>query len=315
MIDLTHIARELPVRLYTLPPRTVKWPFLLVHTDNYRELYYRQFDHVIIDIQVHRFRKLGDYPSDFIRRYMKLCLKLAEVFKDKLCVVAPDLPWDPDYFHGVRYSDNIRKTYRYHAIFRSIEPRLRQYGTEIMYVLQHRQTIDSLRKAASLLTDVVHREPEKIGIGGLCVERSPKKELMFIREARRLFPNAWLHGFGIHLGVIKYISQACEINSFDSQSWERKRALVNRGIKTWQPWRELQSFDSDSWTRPVNQLVLKVIKATKRFSCKTERQRVIYFMCYLARLCELCHRHDLAHEIYKQLGIEHEYGTILTYMR
>ena len=315
MIDLSNIARELPIKLFTLPPRSINYPFLLVHTDNYRELYTRKFDLAIIDIQVHRFVKHNDYPVDFIRRYTKLCLSLASVFKDRLVVVAPDLPYDPVHFRGAQYSDNIRKTYRYHAVFRALEPKLHQYGTQVMYVLQHRQTLESLRYSANILLDIVHREPEMIGIGSLCVERSPKRDMVFIREARKLFPKAWLHGFGIHLSTLKYISQVCEIQSFDSQSWERKRALVNRGLSNWRPWRELQSFDSDSWTRPVNQLVLKVIKATKRFSCKTERQRVIYFMCYLARLCELCYRHDLAHGIYKQLGIEHEYGTILTYMR
>jgi len=314
-IDLTHIARELPIKLFTLPPRSINYPYILVHTDNYRELYTRKFDLAIIDIQVHRFRNYPDYPSDFIKRYINLTLKLANLFKDKLIVVVPDLPYDPDYFIGSRHESNIKKTLRYAILFKNIQHMYTKHGTKLMYVLQHRQSIKSLIYCAELLRDIVRDEPEYLGVGSLCVVKSPKYVAQYIAKARKLFPKSWIHGFGIHLSTLKYISQVCEIQSFDSQSWERKRALVNRGLSNWKPWRELQSFDSDSWTRPVNQLVLKVIKATKRFSCKTERQRVIYFMCYLARLCELCRRHDLAHEIYKQLGIEHEYGTILTYMR
>ena len=314
MIDLTNVATSLPVRLYTLPPRSVKWSFLLVHTDNYTELYRRQFEHAIIDIQVHRFQRYGDYPLDFIRRYMRLCLKLASVFKDRLCVVAPDLPYDPEHFGGTRYEDNIRKTYRYHAFFRSLEPKLRVYGTQVMYVLQHRQSIETLRRSASLIYDIVKHEPEWIGLGSLCVERSPKKDALFIKEARKLFPHAWIHGFGIHLSVLKYISQAWEMNSFDSQSWEKKRRMVDMGYAGWTTFSELNSFDSDSWTRPVNNLVLKVIGATKRFSCKTEAQRVIYFTCYVARLCELCKRYDLAKEVLKTIGIETEYGSLMKYL-
>ena len=91
MIDLSDIAHKLPVKFYSNDvPENVYWPYILVHTNDYDKLFRLKFEHTIIDIHVHRFRKVGDYPIAELINYAKLIKKLANKFKDRITFVLPD---------------------------------------------------------------------------------------------------------------------------------------------------------------------------------------------------------------------------------
>ena len=273
MIDLIEIAYKLPVKFYSNNiPREIEWPYILVHTNNFNELYERNFTHAIIDIHVHRFRKHGDYPLNELINYVKLVEKLAKEFKDRITFVMPDLPYDVNYFHGVQYPYNIRKTYTYHTMFIPIARKLyRKYGTTCMLVVQHRQKFYDLEHSCEIVNDMLSYVDDNmvyaIGVGSLCVNRSPYIIADFINTVMRKL-KLKIHGFGIHLKAIEHISE-----------YERF------------------SFDSTSWTRPVNDNVRKIVKALKRYSCKTEKQRVVYFLCYVARLCAILNYNTVAGEL------------------
>ena len=162
----------------------------------------------------------------------------------------------------------------------------RLYGTTCILVVQHRQRVRDVEKYSLIVNDLLSYLDDAVfavGVGSLCVNRSPSKVFEFIEEVMKRV-NTRVHGFGTHLRVIYYLT-------------------------IYSSYMHRFSFDSTSWTRPVNDYVRRVIKAQKRFSCKDDRQRTVYFMCYVARLCELLNFVSTAGELYN-LAIEYYWRKI-----
>jgi len=63
-------------------------------------------------------------------------------------------------------------------------------------------------------------EPEIIGIGTVCKTNKINFIIKYVKEARKHFPNAWIHAFGPTLKSLKFIFPF--INSFDSTSYFMK---------------------------------------------------------------------------------------------
>ena len=206
---------------------------------------------------------------------MRFIKAYARKWKNKITFVLPDCPFDPDYFTGSQYENNIRKTYTYHTMFiKYCENVYKTFGTKFILVIQHRQNLYDVDKSALIIQDMLNWIDKDmvyaIGVGSLCVNKSPKEIAKYINEVGRLFSKTKIHGFGIKLNTIKYLN------------WN----IVNRF-----------SFDGTGWTRPVNSKILKILNVDKRYSCKNEIERIIYFIIYIARICEYFSMYSIANEL------------------
>ncbi len=280
-IDLTWVADYLPIRFYTNTlPRATKWPFVLVHLEDYtiRLPQYSNFaKHIILDIHVHRFRHCNDYPLTVIKHYYMIIRKLAEKYRDRIAFVLPDLPWDPSYFTGSQYPDNVRKTYRYHVMFlRYAEDICRRTGSQVILVVQHRQSLRDAERSCIIVSDLLPMLRDEsivhaIGVGSLCVNRSAREIARYIQLVADKLPHMRVHGFGVKLNVVDY--------------------LAGNMLRRY-------SFDSTSWTRPVCTRVQEILKTKKRWGCKDEHERQVYFIAFIARLAEKLKLRALAEELW-----------------
>ncbi len=319
MIDLSGIAFSLPVRFYSNTlPEEVAWPFVLVHLNDY-EVRLRQYEtfvrHVVLDINVHRFRHIGDYPMNELVRYGRVVRSLAEKYRDRICFIMPDLPWDPEgYFRGSQYSDNIRKTYTYHVAFlRYVAEACHRFGSQLMFVLQHRPIKDEprvgkrkvvvdvegrlyyLRRSCAYVEDLLSvlkwdHVVYGIAVGGLCVVDSPKIIAKFLDVAFRWFPQYRIHGLGLTLSVVRYVPDVCRY-SYDSTGWTKPVcSRVYELVKIAEPWIEGKFRQKELATGR---------RIRRSFSCKTSTERTIFFLCYVARLCENLGLRGLAREVWE----------------
>jgi len=167
-------------------------------------------EHVILDSGVETVfmvSRMRDYPSGYWLRFQR------EMFKargdSRVWMVIPDYP--DDYEQGMTYErgmDNVDKT------FRNIERWIKVEGVEWMPVLQSR-FLDRQRfvESCERMRDF---DPVRVGIGTVC----KTKNLPFIRfcleTARRYFPKAWIHAFGITLKALPHARHY--IDSCDSAS-------------------------------------------------------------------------------------------------
>jgi len=198
------------MRFYTLPPRGVEWPYLLVNPRNYKELFKRKFEHAILDSGVLIFLdpKIKDYPKWFIKKYPQKAKGLTEVFGDRLWVTIPDLPDD---HNPGQFGDNVSKTLERIEHFVTID------GVNWLPVIQSRYLNRfSFLEACQRTYDLIGDYP-RVAIGTVCKCR----RLDFIEYcsiiARRFFPNSWIHAFGLTLRALPRIIGI--IDSFDSLAY------------------------------------------------------------------------------------------------
>lgn len=261
IIDLSFL-KDLPVQIYTSSlPSIIRYPFILTHIDSIdRERPHFQYaSKIIVDIHVHRFRKHGDYPISTLLYYYYIVYSLARRWGKKIIIVLPDLPYDPDYFHGVKYPENIRKTYTYHYMFLSkIVELCKKYDCKFIPVIQHRQNIDDIIKSTYIVMDIVDRYSDYvygIGLGSLCVERSIKKIVEYYRIIRKVIgPSTKIHLFGVSIRTLDYLSS------------------------------DNISIDSTGWTKPISRELLKYVQKWR--SCYNEHDRILYFLFWIKKICE-----------------------------
>ena len=274
-IDLSHIAHSLPVIFYSNDiPDNVVWPYWLVHTDDYHHLEKIRFEHAIIDIHVHRFREYGDYPLNVLLSYWKLVEKLADRYRDRFTFTLPDLPFDPRYFHGVQYPYNVRKTYTYHVMFFRLANLLyRKFGTTCILVVQHRQSVQDAKRSCCFVQDLLCYVDDDavfaVGVGSLCINRSPRQIAEYLNAVACRFPRFRIHGFGVRVDTVRYLR-------FDIRRY---------------------SFDGTGWTRTPNRLAMYFAGLDKRHSAYTQHERTIYFLCGLISLARNVGRPDIVHEL------------------
>jgi len=278
-IELSHIAHSLPVRFYSNDiPECITWSFWLVHTNDWHHLERVIFDHAIIDIHVHRFRHIGDYPLNVLLGYWRLVEKLASRYRDKFTFTLPDLPFDVRYFHGVQYPYNVRKTYTYHTMFLKLANEMyRRYGTTCILVVQHRQSVQDAKRSCFFVQDLLSYVDEDavyaIGVGSLCINRSPRQVADYLNVVATRFPRFRIHGFGVRIDTVRYIR-------FDLRRY---------------------SFDGTGWTRTPNSLAQYLLGQEKRHSAYTQHERVIYFLCGLIGLARNVGRLDIVQELVRIL--------------
>jgi len=315
---LSVFARELKVKFFvSSPPVYVRYPYILIHVgmggeqgrqseDEEEEPVvelsqllkvaeeFSYADTIIVDVRVHRFRESGDYPEGFVKAYGETCAALAEKLRDRLVITLCDLPYDPKYFHGVQYPDNVRKTIRYHLwLLKWLEDVCRRTGAKIMLVVQHRvnkfvsekdlkkpirklpkEAELDLRKSCSLIEELLSFLKDEsvvfgVAVGSLCVNRKPTLIAAILRYVGEYFRRLHVHGFGTHMSSLSYLGEE----------------LLRRF-----------SMDSTGWTRPGT-MGYHMIGAYKRWSCKDMVERTVFLICALASVARYCGQHRLYHEL------------------
>jgi len=203
------MLREKP-RFYTLPPsRDIRHPWLFVTFGKRDELKVRDYEHAIMDSNVGLFfhhRGLPEYPHGFFWLYEHYAKWLSKRFN--LWVVTPDYP--DDYNPG-SLGDNVSRT------LANIEKFMEVKGVEWLPVIQSRfmdtfSFIDSCWRVKELIGD-----HPRVAIGTVCKSRSLRWIVYCCKYARRVFPNAWIHAFGLTLGALPRVKKF--IDSWDSMAW------------------------------------------------------------------------------------------------
>jgi len=198
-----------------LPPLNIYHPFLVVHTDNYKELFKRKFEHAILDIRISRFRLENvDYPRSFLIWYKHKARELCDIFGERLWCCIPDYPFhktSSDRF-SLKAHDNVRKTIEKIKDFYSID------GVNWLIPVQHNQTLESLAYACDEIRSIITNKSNPLAIGSLCIERNIEHIVKICYYVRKRFSN-WLHGFGVHLWAVRKLFSI--LDSFDSLSYIR----------------------------------------------------------------------------------------------
>ncbi len=195
------------MRFYSLPPRSLEYPFLLVNMRNRNQLKGRKFQHAIVDSGVEIFKsnpRLRDYPKSFLWRYTQQ----AEILSHKYPGVWITIPDYPDDFNPGQFGDNIEKTLKNIEEFISID------GVEWLPVIQS-QYLNVLRfyESCHRLKKLLGNYP-RIAIGTVCKTRKLNFIVECCKIARKFFPKSWIHAFGATLTAIPKIVNY--IDSFDS---------------------------------------------------------------------------------------------------
>jgi len=262
------------VIFYTLPP--ISYEYIIINANKpkiglaYLRKHKSVVKSVIIDsgIEIFRDPKVFDYPSDHIYKILQIhnrvrwLLPKAEVYAtvpDYCDDYHPKALWiSKDFTNIERTTQNILKYTRKFDYVNWLIP-IQGWNKQPKSILR---AINQLKEAGIL------DKYEKFGIGNLCVEPNSKISFKTIQYARKLLPKKWLHIFGLKLKAIPLVF-----------------SYIN-------------SFDSLAWTRPINHSVM--VKKGGRYvgwSCKTEEERVRFFIAWLNRLNDLLAQKSLTETV------------------
>ena len=249
------------IRFYTHPPRGVYWPYVFTNYSKYKSLYRLDFEHAILDVGVDTWfgsRGLSDYPPGFLKKWVKLAKDLTSVFGDRIWVVIPD--YCDDLIPGL-CGDNVSKTLRNVEEFITID------GVNWLPVIQSKfMNTFSFIESCHRLRDIVGDYP-RVAIGTVCKSRKLSWIEYCCRYARKIFPNSWVHAFGLTLSALPRVKDV--INSFDSMSWSYDSpSKTLKGNPSWQ--RRAAKYYDGSWIKH-----------------HSEEWRRAYFKAFLERIEEI----------------------------
>jgi len=255
------------MRFYSLPPRAVEWPWLIVNPRTYKELYKRKFRHALLDPGVELFKhnpKRTDYPKAFLESWCHKAKQLCEIFKDRLWVTCPDYP--DDYNPG-QFGDNITKT------LSNIDYCLQRWPqVNWLPVIQARYLdLLSFHESCQRLHAMIGNFP-RVAIGTVCKTQKLSFIVDCVKAARQHFPESHIHAFGLTLTVLPCVSGTI-------QSWDSLACTMGGPRTKWRRVRELlDSFDSLAYTFP---------RKPGLPSSPSTRFRIQYFHDYVSRITEL----------------------------
>ena len=324
-INLDFI-RELPIRFYTLPPIRVVYPFIIINLNRpndglrYIKKHYDKIESIIIDSGIEVFKNGSkDYPGGYkthTNRLVRMYYRVRSLCPNsEVYVTCPDYPdtFTPKQLWLSEEITNIERTVE------SILWCTKKFrNVDWLIPLQvHYNRPDSIIRSIKLLVDSGF-EFENYDYYATPTKSRKVKDIVnlvlnCISELRRYRKNFKLHLFGLYLKAVPEIVRLRFVNiSYDRGGLYSgtfndvmRRGLLERYF----------SFDSSSYTKPVGDIVLKVVGAKKRFSCKSEVARVTYFLCYISRLCEMCNRYDFRDKILEILGISRRDTSIESFFK
>lgn len=197
------------MRFYSLPPRELYYPYLMLTMKNRNELDKRHFDHAIVDSGIEIFAKkhVTDYPLSFLHRYEQRAEILTHKFKEKVWVTIPDYCDD---LNPNQIKNNVKKT------IKNIREYLPNKNVNWLPVIQSKNfNRFSLLENLSEYQEVLGDYP-RVAIGTVCKARNLKFIVDCCKIVKKFFPDKWLHAFGLTLAAV----QKCEpyLNSWDSQA-------------------------------------------------------------------------------------------------
>jgi len=159
-------------------------------------------------------------PPAFLDRYISVYHSLPRAW-----LVTPDYPGD---YHP--QPRNVERTIE--SVRRCIE----NYpsGVKWLPVLQSKLLdVESFRRgirAVKALGLDLYRERLAIGTVCKCMDFSFTRKCISI--ARRQFPDAWIHAFGLTLGAVRRLKEAMWLNSWDSMAWTFPRCRGGHSCRT-----------------------------------------------------------------------------------
>jgi len=246
------------IRFYTLPPRKVEWPYLLVNPKNYKELFKRNFKHAILDSGVEIFKdpKIRDYSKSFLRSWKYKARNLTEILGDRLWVTIPDYPDDLAHQFGHK---NVDKT------LRNVEEFITFDGVNWLVPLQSQYlNIFSFIESCQRTKELLGNYPQ-IAIGTVCKTNNLRFIENCCKIARRFFPKSHIHAFGVTLKALPRVKGV--IDSWDSMAWcyPRKRFrewCKETGLK---PFPNVQfgsrEDDLEAFWKPYIERIMEICKA------------------------------------------------------
>lgn len=225
-------------RFYSYPPLECGWPWVL---RNIKQKPQRDAVHEIVDIGIYDLLK----PP---YQHSQEKLDKWEALKTDGWKVVPDCPdlqgefqTEID-FDNVGYSWELLTTY-YDPEDQSHLPVLQSHYQDIQ---SFKDYIRNFKKEYGVV--------DKVAIGSICKADDHDLAVGMLKIARREFPTAWIHAFGLRFQQLK------------------------RGYKY------IDSFDSTSWTFP---------RTSGRGSCRNKEERIQYFHDYIKRLEDVnIHLHE-----------------------
>jgi hypothetical protein len=226
-------------RFYTNPKRLIKYPYVMVHMRQRKELFKISFEHAIVDSGVMIFVKenIKEYPSLFMKRYDFWAKQLTEIYGERVWVTIPDYP--DDYNPG-QFGDNVEKTLENVKRFMAVK------DVNWLPVLQSRYlNCFSFLESCERTKELIGNYP-RIAIGTVC----KCNKLSFVeyccKVARKYFPDSWIHAFGLTLRALPKVKDV--LDSFDSMAWTfpRQRGHSAKNMK------EMRQY-LDAYLEKVNQ--------------------------------------------------------------
>jgi len=255
------------VIFYTLPPRSIFYPFILINAHrpeqglNYITDFWRDIYGVIIDSGVEVFRdpNVKDYPYGsryWIRRLVGLYHHVKSLAPNSFVLVTcPDYPddYNPRSLWISEEITNIERTVENVKTCISEYP----YVNWLIPIQGHYKKPASLLKSIKYYNDLgIFDRFKYFAVANLCVEPDINiiyKSVLVVRRALKeigVLDNVELHVFGLKIQALKKVKDL------------------------------IQSFDSTSWTRPVNSIARRIRNA----SAKSENERKIFFCEYIKAL-------------------------------
>jgi|GEM_PF-1809123 len=253
------------LRFYTLPPARIPYPFVLINANRpepglrYVIKNKKAIKGVLIDSGVEIFRDptRKDYPPGWLNKLVRLYYRVKYYLPGAdIVVTIPDYP--DDYNPGSLWlpgKTNIERT------FENILYCIENYNNVnwLIPIQGHNKNPNSIKIMINYLREAgITKKFKKYAIANLCVEKKNRIIIHTLRIAREELEDNWIHAFGIK---------------------------KNQAITSWK-YGFIDSFDSVAWTRPdsLTFRILKELGIKKRFSCKNDWQRELYFLAWLISL-------------------------------
>lgn len=254
------------VRFYTLPPRRIHYPYILINANrpevgfSYIYMHHRHIKSVIIDsgIEIFRDPRVKDYPGGSEPAIMRQVLLYERVRRllptADVMVTCPD--YCDDYNPGSLWLSegmtNIERTML--NVLKCVD-----WYRDVNWLVPVQGWY---RKPESLLVSLEYYEQlgilgrwRRLAVANLCVENDVaviSRGVKYVHHwlVSRGYRGSWLHVFGLKIGALG-----------------RVRSI-------------LTSFDSTAWTKPLTAKLYK----RGNWSAKNGAERELYFCVYVERL-------------------------------
>jgi len=252
---------ELRPIFFTMPPRQVPYPYILINTWSpnlgYISRFRKQIKFVIVDSGVSIFKRgFKEYPDGAkvqIKRQIILYEKIKRYRIPNILITIPDYP--DDYIpRSLWLSDTITNIERTHNnIIMAVDnyPEL----PWLIPVQGHYKSPRSILRAIDLLRESgILKRYKYYGIANLCEEEDVNIIRQTLAIAARELKGKWIHSFGVTLDSLRQIAGY------------------------------IDSFDSTAWTKPHSR---KLTPEDVNYSAKSDFQRLLFFFSWYLRYLQI----------------------------